>query len=118
MKSRIHDQFLRFRLEESDVRDLCRKGQVDQRVLIGQSELKFSILLSEGSPNVEISSTDIMVQLPQSWATNWDSDERVGFDFSVPSPHPDGLRVVVEKDFPCAHTADGRAVYGKPDRMN
>ena len=45
-----------------------------------------------------------------------DGGETVGFDFRIGND-AQNLRIVIEKDFPCAHTAEGRAIYGKPVLM-
>ncbi|HAY37735.1 MAG: hypothetical protein HOC28_10830 [Bacteroidetes Order II. Incertae sedis bacterium] len=118
MKTRLHDQYMRFRLDQSDVQTLCDTGSVLQCIGVGSSNLSFEIKLTNEKPSAHFVIQCVEVLLPTAWTAGWAGNEVVGFDFDVLTDDGDVLRIVVEKDFPCAHTADGRAVYGKPERKN
>jgi len=60
---------------------------------------------------------DLVVLLPSEWIEGWASSNEVGFDFDVLDPDQPGLRVVVEKDYPCEHGPDGQSIVPKPKRM-
>ena len=54
MKTRIHDQYLRFRLDESDVEALCERGHVEQKIMIGVSAVAFQLSTGSGSPSATL----------------------------------------------------------------
>ena len=118
MKTRLHDQFMRFRLDESDVQELCERGSIRQDIIVGAKRLRFAITLTDERPSADLLNQSVEIKLPGTWTNNWSGNEVVGFDFDVSTESGIPLRIVVEKDFPCAHTADGRAVFGRPERMN
>ncbi|MDA1027520.1 MAG: hypothetical protein O3B41_00485 [Bacteroidetes bacterium] len=133
MKIRIHDNHLRFRLSEAEVADLLSSGSISSEMVVGHSILGFSIYLTGSSggildagpdkvnPTVELDHSYIKVEFPRFWTEDWFSNNIVGFEFDVVQPgHPnrDALTIIVEKDYPCAHTKEGKALFGKPVKMN
>lgn len=139
MKIRIHDNHLRFRLTEAEVADLLSSGSISSEMAVGHSILGFSIYLTDhpdrtdhpGStsvssskknrPTIELNQTYVRVEFPRHWTKGWFSNDIVGFEFDVVQPehtNRDALTIIVEKDYPCAHTKEGKALFGKPVKMN
>lgn len=145
MKIRIHDNHLRFRLSEAEVADLLSSGNISSEMAVGHAILGFSIYLighpksighpesightgstSDSSPHqilptIELNHTYVKVEFPRAWTEGWLSNDVVGFEFDVVQPehlNRDPLNIIIEKDYPCAHTKEGKALFGKPVKMN
>ncbi len=135
MKIRIHEQHLRFRLAESEVVELLKSGFFSENIAIGGSILGFSIYLVEnpthplnssgqkevtGSPSVQLVGSHTRLEIPRMWTAGWQTNDVVGFEFEIPpsaQPKSDRLTVIIEKDYPCAHTKEGKALFGTPVKM-
>jgi hypothetical protein len=117
MKVRIHGQTLRFRLDEDEVSALVAKRHIRSSLTIGSAQLAFSIELADQKPDIAMDSGHISLTMPSDWAREWDVNEEVGFEFELHTDTGEGVTVVVEKDYPCAHTTEGKAIYGKPKRI-
>lgn len=117
MKTRIHDQFIRFRLEEEDVNYLLQTGKISQSLTVGSDRVTFSIRLVSGGECAMLVGSSLEVCLPRQWTEGWGGNEIVGFDFDTCAGQGPALRVVVEKDYPCIHGPGGKSLYGRPARM-
>jgi len=121
MKIRIEGQTIRFRLSHSDVHTLEHTGQIDAELYV-PSLLQFTI--QKGRLNVYYNQNQMVVSLPEDWLTSWTENEKVGFEFDHDFKRGPAdmafhsLNVIVEKDYPCAHTKEGKALFGKPQKMN
>lgn len=122
MKIRIEGPSIRFRLSAAEVRVIGQGGRV-------QSDLNFSpplsFLLQTGPLEVRFTSCQLAVSLPPEWLQDWENNEVVGFEFDhqIESSLEENtvqntVQITVEKDYPCAHTKEGKALFGKPKRMN
>jgi len=111
MKIRIQNQSIRFRLSLEEVRTLEQKGTI-------QSEISFSSVLTfsiqTGSKDVRFDENRLVVNIPAEWILDWENNDLVGFEFD----HKGTVNVIVEKDYACAHTKEGKALFGKPKKMN
>ncbi len=95
MKTRLHDQYMRFRLDQSDVQTLCDTGSVLQCIGVGSSNLSFEIKLTNEKPSAHFVIQCVEVLLPTAWTAGWAGNEVVGFDFDVLTDDGDVLRIVV-----------------------
>lgn len=99
MKLRISGNSIRLRLSVTDVTSLVDLGSVSADCNIGSGTLTYQISQDNNQNILSASFADgyIEVKVPKDWLTNWDNDERIGFDGN----DPNGLYILVEKDFQC-----------------
>ncbi|NQV73426.1 hypothetical protein HQ496_09895 [bacterium] len=118
MKVRLHHQYIRFRLEETEVEQLSWGDPISTRIQLGPASIYFELTMLEGpNPALSFQEGATRVQIPSSWTTGWNQSDTVGFEFEFQSDGAPPLAVVIEKDYPCAHTAEGKAVFGRPLKM-
>ncbi len=99
MKLRISGNSIRLRLSVTDVASLVNSGSVDASCIIGMGTLIYQITqdYNQKQLSATISDGNIVVKIPNDWLTNWDNDERIGFDGN----DSNGLYILIEKDFQC-----------------
>lgn len=100
MKIRLSDGMIRFRLDRDQVATLSGGSPVRNPLPANDMGLVFQLHPVAGERPTADLVDGIRIGLPAAWLTDWPASDVVGFDFDVtPS-----VRVVVEKDFPCAHS--------------
>jgi len=118
MKVRLSDAMVRFRLQKKEVQALA----AGKAIALSLS-LEPALMTVRLEPIVEaeasaVSQNGLCVGIPLHWLRGWPDSEVVGFDFEVPATADHTgrptLRILVEKDFPCAHDGEGPP---KPVRM-
>lgn len=98
MKLRISGDSIRLRLSITDVHSLVHRGSVIEICHIGNGILTYQISQThEIKLHASHSDGIIDVKIPKEWLTNWDIEERVGFD----GHDSNGLYILIEKDFQC-----------------
>ncbi len=120
MKMRIEGCAIRFRLNRKDVAELAGAGQILESVEFapaGDQRLVYAIKVE---PKLSAVAADyhggrITVRLPQAQAREWLETERIGLDGEQTLGGGRMLRILIEKDFQCLHTGNGR-VEGEIDR--
>ena len=118
MKVRLHHQYIRFRLEEVEVEQLCSGQPISTKIQLGVAAIIFELALFEGpNPALTMHEGEIHVQIPRGWTTGWKESDTVGFEFEYQEAGTLPLVVVVEKDYPCEHTSEGKAVFGRTLKM-
>jgi hypothetical protein len=104
MKLRIRGNSIRLRLQRSEVRRLMESGRVDASLTFPQGKIfGYSIEISNGTHTVcaDCEESAIRERLPHEVAQNWALSDKVGIDESIPLPHGEFLRLLIEKDFAC-----------------
>ena len=103
MKIRILGNSIRFRLNKSEVAELCTNGKVSQRTVFKDTVFYYSVEVStdHASLTAEFDGRGIKLYLPGDLAKHWDEDERVGFQDSVKVREGEELALLLEKDFTC-----------------
>lgn len=103
MKIRLKDNSIRIRFSIDEVRQLCKEhGVISQTSFPGSFALKYQILLRDNPiPDVSFRDHSIQVILPIIELDNWDTNEKVGFEWNIPVSQNDALFLLVEKDFKC-----------------
>ena len=106
MKLRFHANTLRLRLSQSDVARLAESGRVEESITFAPGQvLRYALESGSGTGiTVAFEGNRICVRLPGSTARKWIESEQTGIECGSET-----LRVMVEKDFQCAHPA------GEPD---
>jgi hypothetical protein len=97
MKLRFHNNQLRLRLSQSEVAHLKANGRVNAEVKFASGALSYSL---EGADRASAIFEDgsIHVELPRAAITKWIESDETGIE-AASGP----LRILVEKDFACAH---------------
>jgi hypothetical protein len=113
MKMRIQGNAIRFRLSRKEVAVLAVAGQILESVEFapaGDQRLVYAIEVDAKLSAVaaDYQGGRITVRLPQGQAREWLETERVGLDGEQTLGSGRMLRILVEKDFQCLHTANGR----------
>jgi len=118
MKIRFHEQILRFRLDEAEVAALVIGEVISSKIHIGPAALRFVIEPREEPQSARLDHDQVTVVMPAIWTADWDVNDVVGFQFNAVESNHESLTVIIEKDYPCAHTSEGKAIFGKPVRMD
>jgi hypothetical protein len=111
MKIRLSDGMIRFRLDRDQVAALAEGSSVRNALPAKDIGVVFQLRPIAGPRPAADLEDGFRIGLPAAWLTDWPVSDVVGFDFDVSA----SLRVVVEKDFPCAH---GDAKPDPPVRMS
>lgn len=115
MKVRLSDAMVRFRLTRDEVEALSSGNAVFLSMPLRPTSLTVRLEPVPESTPAANARGGLRVGIPAEWLKGWPASDTVGFDFDV-SDASEGtiLRVIVEKDFPCAHDGSGPP---KPVRM-
>ena len=111
MKIRIKDSSIRFRLSESDLKKLYKKGKVSSVCQFGTSSaFKYSVVSKkDGNPDylcVDLKTNHIRIELSSHDVKEWYKTDLEGFDAEMDNGTKTGLYVLVEKDWQCLKPRD------------
>lgn len=111
MKIRIKDSSIRFRLSESEVKTLYKKGKVSSTCIFGSSSaFKYSVVSKKGSnPDylcVDLKTNHIKIELSAKDVKDWYKSDLEGFDAEMDNGSEAGLYVLIEKDWKCLTPRD------------
>lgn len=105
MKIRIKGNSIRLRLTKSDVDRFDKEGMVEERTDLGNVTFGYVLQRSNEVDQLTASFSDgkIIMYVPESWAQEWTTTDRVGFDshVSLGNGVEGGLYLLLEKDFKC-----------------
>ena len=105
MKLRIKGDSVRLRLSQSEVTQFAETGRVDETVRFGPTlSERMTYAIERGKVDVMRASYGeggILVQVPDSIATDWIETDRVGFETNQTIGDGNSLLILVEKDFKC-----------------
>ena len=110
MKLRIQANSLRLRLTQAEVNRLRDGGHVESSIEFAAGcSLSYLVEGSRGAESLSagFDGQAIRVTVPVRQLTEWADSDQVG----IRSPSPDGVEVLIEKDFQCLH----RSVEEEPD---
>lgn len=98
MKIRIKDNTIRYRLAQDEVSALVKSGEVFSQSELGGGTLIYGLKKSNNSEiDCTLKTNRIIATVPANLLTNWDADERVGFEHTT----QEGLYILIEKDWQC-----------------
>jgi len=110
MKIRILGNSIRFRLTQTEVKDLAEKGKVEERSQFGPATdaiLRYSLETNETNEITSFfANNHIQVFLPKKMTVQWANSEEVGIQKNIPLGDGESLYVLVEKDFKCLTDRD------------
>jgi hypothetical protein len=103
MKIRIRGNSVRFRLTQSEVKQLCEKGFFMETTSFGENVFGYAVQLSKTEETLSSSyeNNRITLSVSEQLAKNWDLDERVGFEHTLTTKNGTKLHLLLEKDFTC-----------------
>ena len=97
MKIRIKEQSIRFRLTQSDVRNLHTQGVLEEHTDFLTGRFTYAIEQSEtDTMSASFENGKITLQMPEEMINELESTDRVGF-----SGNTGTLKLLIEKDFTC-----------------
>jgi len=116
MKVRLSDAMVRFRLTRDEVEALSSGNAVFLTMPLQPTSLTVRLEPIPDPAATANARGGLRVGIPAGWLEDWPASDTVGFDFDVHDASAGTiLRVIVEKDFPCAHDGSGPP---KPVRMS
>ncbi len=106
MKIRIKDNFIRYRLTQSEVHALAAIGHLEAETRFGPADdqvLRYAIATKEDIEDLQadFNQNRITLYLPTLAAKNWPAEDRVGFEHALPVAPGSTLFLLLEKDFVC-----------------
>jgi hypothetical protein len=116
VKLRVFKDSIRFRIRRPDLDRLVSEGEVAHAVRTGPTEehfLTYRLRKTDGTdPMLEPLPSGLCVHLPGVDVERWAAGPETGLEFRTPW----GVRVLVEKDFPCMEPRVGEGNEGTFDR--
>lgn len=98
MKIRIKGNSIRLRLSKSEVSLLGDQKEIYDSCQFGNTVFSYGVSISEhGEFSAQLEGTKATVFLPEGEIANWDKNDKI----SITKTLPDGLIILVEKDFKC-----------------
>ena len=106
MKIRIKDNTIRFRLSNTDLKKLQKKGKVVSTCTFGTSqEFKYSVVSKKKGNSeflcIDLKKNHIRIELAASDVKEWAKTDLEGFDAYMDNGTKAGLYVLLEKDWQC-----------------
>ncbi len=103
MKIRIKDNFVRYRLTQSEVKQFCETGQVAAHTRFPEGELLYQVIQSDHIKDLSASfeNGNITLKVPSHLAKDWYTNELVGFQNEIILEDGTALSLLLEKDFVC-----------------
>lgn len=118
MKLRIRGNSLRIRLTKSEVDSFGKTGYIEEQTTFLNGTLTYALQSYDG-PNMAatIFGNKITMQIPSTFAQEWATTNKVGFEYNQPLPDGSSLFLLLEKDFKCLDeniTEDQSDSYDNP----
>ncbi len=106
MKLRIKGNSIRFRLTQSEVEELGKRGQIEDTIEFGSpinEKLIYALVLSGKGAEIaaKYDSGKIAVIIPQKIAGEWIKSDRTGIGGEQILGEDKSLKILIEKDFAC-----------------
>ncbi len=102
MKIRIRGNSIRLRLSKSEVERFGKEGYLQESTHFGNATFSYAIKQADiAHLGADFQDNTVTVLVPTNMATEWVSNDIVGFDHHMDLPNGDKLYLLVEKDFKC-----------------
>lgn len=103
MKIRIKGNSIRFRLTQSEVKQLSETGSIGETTELGENVFRYQVKLMPEANELQASYTNhtILLMVPETDGKNWFHENRVGFEHEMTLPKGKKLHLLLEKDFTC-----------------
>jgi len=102
MKIRIKDHSIRFRLNQSEVKEFKETGKIQAQTAFPNNTFYYT-LQKETLPHLKATFQDnnIQINIPTNIANDWTDTDNVGFTENILVKDNLYLNILVEKDFKC-----------------
>lgn len=109
MKLRMKGHSIRLRLSQTDMKELEEKGLIQEETDIGPGQsIIYSLQREQGdSLRAEFKDSRLAVYIPSEDFNRWTTTDLVGLDGVIDNGQPEGLSILIEKDFQCLHKRAG-----------
>jgi len=103
MKIRIKGNSIRFRLTQSEVKQLSETGSITETTEFGSNTFHYQVELTTSVKNLEASYSNakMVIVVPETDGKNWFHNNTVGFEHEMQLPGGKKLHLLLEKDFTC-----------------
>ena len=103
MKIRIKGNSIRFRLTQSEVKQLSETGSIMETTEFGSNAFHYQVKLAPSTKNLEASYShgEIVMMVPKTDGKNWFHNNTVGFEHEMELTKGRKLHLLLEKDFTC-----------------
>ena len=103
MKLRLRQNSVRLRLSRGEVKALAETGLVEESLDFIPQPLVYILHLSNEINEMQVAFTNgwLTVTAPELLAQTWADSDQVGMESEF-----HGVKVLVEKDWPCSHSTD------------
>lgn len=121
MKIRIKGNSIRYRLTQTDIRNMRDKGSVEEKTEFPDGN-SFSYRLESATGIEEIQTSfgenRIIIFVPLKMANEWTGSDTVGLSNEINLPGNKKLSLLIEKDFACIdHTHEDQSdMYPNPNK--
>lgn len=104
MKLRISGNSIRLRLTRSEVQRLASGQPLGERLDLPPAPLSYSIeTKTDGEMSASLDERGLCISAPLGAVQRWSSGDEVGIEGEVPGREGKSIRLLIEKDFRCAH---------------
>ena len=102
MKIRIRGNSVRFRLTKNEVEQLCREKFIEEQTNFPNLDFTYAVRVS-ATKNLEVdfANNQIALQISEELLQGWDTSNKVGYSYSVPTSNGKTIDILLEKDFTC-----------------
>jgi hypothetical protein len=100
MKLRLEGNSIRLRVRKSDINTLQKNGAITETLTFPNGDVfQYQLAIKNTALDIEsqLISNILTVSIPLSIATDWMQTDAVGIEKTLPN----GLFILIEKDFPC-----------------
>lgn len=103
MKIRIKGNSVRFRLTQSEVKQLSETGSVMETTEFEQATFAYEVQLESTITELQASffENTIIMKVPKDMGIHWFDSDTVGFENRVVLTNGNPLHLLLEKDFTC-----------------
>ncbi len=117
MKIRIKGNSVRFRLTQTEVKQLCERGYVTAQTHFADATFEYAVRMNAETTQMQaqFKNGNITLFLPKALGQDWFENDRVGFEH-----YQNELYLLLEKDFTCLDntTEDQSDNYPNPKLMD
>ena len=107
MKIRIRGNSVRLRLTKSEVDMFNQEGYIVEQTQFGASTLTYALKrVSNEKMTATFLDNNIIMLLPEAYAHEWCTTEKVGFDALMDVGEGNELYLLLEKDYKCLDNTD------------
>jgi hypothetical protein len=103
MKIRIKGDSVRFRLTQTEVRELSVNGKIYDHTNFGNAKFKYGVILDHTIDDLQVrfEQNSIILQMPIAIGKEWYSNDIITYDNTVNTFQGTNLYLLLEKDFTC-----------------